>query len=185
VNVLNSDCLKFLQLNSYMGIKRSSLLVFLMLWIPLFPLYASVEVQNPTHAGFTVTADEENVQIKSPLGITTTISDETYPGGAHPGLIVCSWDPSGTWVAVFIPDKQATEIHVYELKKGKQLQQKATPLSAYPDWYENAHAAYDEPTTWKGGTLGILTRVTLGPTGQVRELPQSLTIAGNSFLVKP
>ena len=95
----------------------------------VWQLSASVEVQNPTHAGFTVTADEEKVQIKAPSGSTTTISDETYPGGAHPGSIVCSWDPLGTWVAVFIPDKQATEIHLYDLKKGKQLQQKATPLS--------------------------------------------------------
>jgi hypothetical protein len=146
---------------------------------------ASVEVQNPTHDGFTVTADEENVQIKAPAGSATTISGEAYPGGAHPGPIVCNWDPSDTWVAVFIPDKQATEIHVYDLKKGKQLQQKATPLSEYPDWYENAHAAYDEPTSWKGSTLGILTRVTLRPTGEVRELPQSLTIAGYFFILKP
>ena len=146
---------------------------------------ASVEVQNPTHAGFTVTADEEKVQIKAPSGTASTISDETYPGGAHPGPIICSWDPFDTWVAVFIPDKQATEIHVYDLKRGKLLKQKATTLSTYPDWYENAHAAYDEPTTWKDGSLGILTRVTLRPTGEVRELHQSLTIAGDFFILKP
>jgi hypothetical protein len=166
------------------SIKNFFLLVFLFL-SGTWHLSASVEVQNPTHAGFTVTADEEKVQITPPSGNATTISDETYPGGAHPGPIVCSWDPSDTWVAVFLPDKQATKIHVYDLKRGKQLQQRPTPLSAYPDWYENAHAAYDEPTSWKGSTLGILTRVTLRPTGEVRELHQSLTIAGDFFILKP
>jgi len=151
----------------------------------VWQLSASVEVQNPTHAGFTVTAYEEKVQIKAPSGCATTISDETYPGGVHPGPIVCSWDPLVTWVAVFIPDKQATEIHVFYLKGDKLLQQKATSLSTYPDWYEHAHSAYDKPTTWKDGSLGILTRVTLRPTEEVRELSQSLTIAGDFFILKP
>ena len=121
------------------SIKKFFLLVVLFL-SGTSHLSASVEVQNPIHAGFSITADKEKVQIKAPSGSTTTISDETYPGGAHPGPIVCNWDPSDTWVAVFIPDKQATEIHVYDLKRGKQLQLKATPLSDYPDWYENEEA---------------------------------------------
>jgi hypothetical protein len=161
------------------------ILVGILLLGSVWQLSASVEVQNPTHAGFTVTADEEKVQIKSPSGCTTMISDETYPGGFHPGPIVCSWDPTGSWVAVFIPDKRSTEIHVYDLKEGKQLQQKDTYFSGYPDWYENAHATYDEPTRWKGCTLGILTRVTLRPTGEVRELALTLTIAGDFFILKP
>ena len=166
------------------SIKKFFLLVVLFL-SGTSHLSASVEVQNPIHAGFSITADKEKVQIKAPSGSTTTISDETYPGGAHPGPIVCSWDPSDTWVAVFIPDKQATEIHVYDLKQGKQLQHQDTPFSSYPGWYQNAYAAYDEPTTWKDGALGILTRVTLRPTGEVRELHQSLTIAGDFFILKP
>ena len=176
---MNESCISLIRWS------RASALFGLLHLCGVLNISASIEVQNPIHAGFTVTADEEKVQVKVSSGSTTTISDETYPGGAHPGPIVCSWDPSGTWVAVFIPDKQATEIHVYDLKKGKQLQQRATSLSTYPDWYENAHAAYDEPTTWNGGSLGILTRVTLRPTGEVKELWQSLTIAGDFFILKP
>ena len=162
-----------------------SLLTGLLILSGLLQVSAAVEIKYPAHSGFTVMADEERVQIKAPSGSTTTISDETYPGGAHPGPIVCSWNPTGTWVAVFIPDKQATEIHVYDLKQGKQIQRKDTPISSYPDWYQNAHAAYDEPTRWKGDTLGIMTRATLRPTGQVRELIQSLTISGDFFVVTP
>ena len=138
---------------------------------------------KPTHEGFTVTADEERVQINTPTGSVSTISDEAFSSVPHPGPIVCSWDPSGNWVAVFIPYKQATEIRVYDLRRAKLIQRKKVPFSSYPKWYQNAHAAYDEPIHWKGSFLGIVTRVTLRPTGVVREMPQSLSINSDFFIV--
>ena len=84
---MNESCISLIRWS------RASALFGLLLLCGVLNISASIEVQNPIHAGFTVTADEEKVQVKVPSGSTTTILDETYPEGAHPGPILCSWDP--------------------------------------------------------------------------------------------
>ena len=136
--------------------------------------------------GFTIDATDKGLGITPPGGAKTIVSEPFLSkdvNTAPEGLIECSWDPTGTWVAIFIPQRRFTDLIVYDLKACKKLKQSFAGV-VYPKWYGGVYATTDSPKNWDGATLKVGTVVKLRDS-TTKSMPQTLTIAGNGFTLKP
>lgn len=145
---------------------------------------SKIDVIQEKSNGWEVTAVGE-VTIQSPAGKKTVLSEpfKTATTDWTPtGPIRCEWSADGM-VAVFAHHPRVTEIYVFNTKTGKRLK-RIFPKKKMPAWYDNVAIVHDSPDgIWKGGSLGISSKVTLR-NGEKHAMKQTLVIQGETFALK-
>jgi len=96
--------------------------------------------------------------------------------------ILCSWDPSQTWLGILIPNDKGTEIEIFSLKTNQLLAAKRD-WSQYPEWYRSPQK-YQEttPTHWNGNSLNLNTVVYLKD-GEKRSLAEKVVVTGDTYTI--
>jgi len=145
------------------------------------------EVENGKQQGFTVSADNF-VYITTSTGEKIQVTQITFvtPEYSIPPVepILCTWDPSHTWLGIFITVKQITEIHLFNLQTNSLL--KADPtFYKYPDSFNKSQSfAHTKPLKWSGNKLFADTYVKFRD-GDTKHFPVTIIINGDTFQIIP
>jgi len=162
-------------------------LPLLCLVIAFFSDAKAYEVENARQQGFVVNADDY-VYITTPDNKRIQVTQIPFVGDDYsiPPVepILCTWDPSQTWLGIFITVKQTTEIHLFNLKTRTMLTAE-TDWSSYPDWFGKPQIfAHTKPVKWNGNKLLADTLVKFRD-GTTRRLPETLIVNGDVFQIVP
>ena len=131
---------------------------------------ADVWIRMPDHQGIQVTG----------TNYTCNFAGEGYNFDPNTPIF-CSWDPTHTWLVIFIPQDKATSSKVFNLKTHQFLQPTETDLSKYPDWwFDGIDRSY--PRMWDGNKLMVDSVVKpIDGNGKIRSLREVLTINDDSY----
>lgn len=167
--------------------------LLLLLFLASVSCVHAYDVVDGARGGYVITATKA-LTIATPSGEVVQLSPEPFISNdwemPPTAPIVCSWDPTGTWVAVFMQQARMDSVFVFNLKTNTALVQNDGPDVVFPEWY-NAHgvvySTVDTPGTWNGNSLTVNTRVLWRDASvPAREMPQVLTVAEDgSFSLRP
>ena len=142
------------------------------------------EVENGEWHGFKVTADNL-VWIATPdhrkIQVTNIPFVAKVEGGGFYSIppiepIRCTWDPSHTWLGIFITVRQVTEAYVFNLKTETLISRWKCDYSRYPAWFgEPQWFTHTRPIRWSGNRLFCDSLVRFKSGGE-RHLPEVATI---------
>jgi hypothetical protein len=171
-------------------------LVLLLIVISTFFNAKAYEVENGKQQGFTVSADNL-VYITTPTNEKIQVTKVPFVGeenGYHYSIppvepILCMWDPSHTWLGIFITvsqttKRQTTEIDLFNLRT-KLLLTAETDRSKYPAWFAKPQwSVTDKPVRWSGNKLFVDTLVKFRDES-TRHLSKTIVINGDTFKIIP
>jgi hypothetical protein len=105
--------------------------------------------------------------------------------------IICTWDPTGQWLGIFIPLRQITEIHLFSLKSNQLLKVEPFDRTAvFPSWWSKPMSGTrTTPVAWEGRQLSVNTIATLKngtEGGELKTLLERVFITGDTtFKIAP
>jgi len=143
------------------------------------------EVQNGKQHGYSVIADNF-VYIITPgnqkIQVTTIPFVEANYSMPPVEPILCTWDPSGQWLGIFITVKQITEIHLFNLKANSMLHSLPVDWTKYPKWFSEKKQLFThtKPMKWDGNKL-ILDSLVRFRDGTENHLTEFIVINGDTF----
>jgi hypothetical protein len=153
-------------------------------------VYQTYNVQNASKNGYYVKAEGNALSIELPSGERKTLfapfikKAPNFIVDLSPrGDIICSWSPTGKYVAIFVPQTRITDTYVFDTSSNEQLPQKLIK-STYPDWYEDVKAAHDSPyPEWSDNSTLRITQECALKGGGTQTLTEVLNVFSDFFSI--
>jgi hypothetical protein len=161
---------------------------FFLILIAMIRQAAAYDVEDSKSGGFSVSASKF-VYIKAPDGTMFQVTKFPFVGDGYSlpprGPIICAWDPTHTWLCIFVTADKMTEVHLFNLKQ-RAFATVNFNWTKYPDWFQEKDQLLEEvrPVRWDGNKLFIDTVVKFQDGGS-KHLPGVLTINDGVGQVMP